>query len=339
MHLTFTEQRLFVGDLELTDDMCGEQFGLTDNVTIILLRKTAAEQSAENKDQQQQNNELMEQHNIKPMAQQEVELESQQQASSITPAMTQQEESIAQQGEKESKTEQPIDIESTKQILHEMDTQTQSLLMQQVEQSKQMLEREKEILIQQFQSKIEQHAKDEKARLARLWSQEKRDILRKANEDRQELMLENSRLRKELSAKIKETPSDGVFLLEENDALKAEIAKLNEQLLAAQGASMNKKLSEEQENMLLQFDAEKKQLYSVVSKMQEDNARINREKQKLEQEKTIILQNWSEDIEILKQIHQEEKQELLQEKEMLTKRLEENLISLQEADGNILLYL
>lgn len=77
-----------------------------------------------------------------------------------------------------------------------------NMVNHQVEQSKIILEREKQLMVQKFEKKIEQHIKEEKARLARLWSQEKRDILRKANEDRQELMLENSRLRKELSSKL-----------------------------------------------------------------------------------------------------------------------------------------
>lgn len=63
------------------------------------------------------------------------------------------------------------------------------------------LDKERLQLSQKLEKKVDAHVKEEKARLARLWSQEKRDILRRANEDRQELVTENSRLRKEMSSK------------------------------------------------------------------------------------------------------------------------------------------
>lgn len=222
------------------------------------------------------------------------------------------------------------------------------------EQSEKAWEKEKQAMEREFEMKILSRLEEERARWNRAWSAEKKDILQKANRDRQELMQENSRLRREISMGY--TSIDNKQLEDERDVLMNRIHKLDkekqelinrlthtEKLYEAerdksdlnsreiqdqyrQETSELRERNEVLNESVRQMEEELNHLRHVQADNVETGSQIaeirQQEKEKWEKEKHRMHKNWKEETEILTYLSQEAKESWLKEKEELLSRFE-----------------
>lgn len=215
-------------------------------------------------------------------------------------------------------------------------------------------EKDRQTMEREFEMKMLNRLEEERVRWNRAWSAEKKDILQKANRDRQELMQENSRLRREISMGY--TSIDNKQLEDERDVLMNRIHKLdkekqdlinrlthteklyeterdksdlNSREIQDQYRQETAELRERNEVLtesVRQMEEELKHLRHVQAGNVETESQIaeirKQEKGKWEKEKHRMLKNWKEETEILTYLSQEAKESWLKEKEELLSRFE-----------------
>jgi hypothetical protein len=204
----------------------------------------------------------------------------------------------------------------------------------------------------ELEYKYQEQLREEKNKLMRLWSNEKREILRKANEDREVLMIENSRLRKELNT------SYSSYSIEEIDSERRDLRR-KLQTLDKQNMDLQSKLFQtQQQNDYLkdEFESEKRKWALENQHSQEERRKLSlqirteqdrandmkqnqifmKEKSRWEEEKQITINNWREEVEILTVIAKQERDNWHKEKLELVSRMEtDKLSSLRDRESQI----
>lgn len=212
---------------------------------------------------------------------------------------------------------------------------------------------------EQFDADINQLMKqmtEEKATLMRMWANEKKEILRKANEDREQLMLENSRLRKEMNSSyvnynIDNMESDLNQLRRRYQLIEKQNKELQAQLFQAQQQieTMRDEYKNEQEKWIKESQDSQEDIKRLSLQIRSEQDRVadlkqnqqirdqlNRERMKWEESKQMIFKNWKEEVEILTAVAKNERDSWYNEKISLVKQMEsEKMVSIRERESQI----
>ncbi|KAL9658086.1 hypothetical protein ABK040_013000 [Willaertia magna] len=181
------------------------------------------------------------------------------------------------------------------------------------------LESELDFLKRKLEKQYQTLIQDEKNKISRKFATEKKEILQRANDDRQELSKENTRLRKELLAmsnKLEEhqqnqSANQVVQNSKEITDLKCQIEELEAKL-------------KQKENEINEMEGK----YELIKKQYEQDLETRQmkfevEKQNLwNQEKEQMLKNWAEEVESLEIKNQQEKEESKNTCDMLKRELD-----------------
>ncbi|KAL0484215.1 kinesin family member, partial [Acrasis kona] len=168
------------------------------------------------------------------------------------------------------------------------------------------MDTERSLIEHRLEKQFELQLREERSKALRQMASEKTEILKRANEDRQQLMLENTRLRKEISeanTNRNDTSKSSKIVSQLEDQIRELQTQL--ELYEQRNIDLQESLSKSQSEL----ESQREELESQREEQKNNNTQLELYQNDLENvkiqfaaEKDILLKNWAEEVQILNQV-------------------------------------